>query len=123
MYRRLLSVKEAAELLNLSIVTIYRMVRDGRIKAKRLGDRILIDPETIGIQELFEPPTVESSTIEKSAIPLLDPNYSDIIQELIRSLKSAPAFGEISLRVIFHNSQVVRLENTTSVSKLMKDIK
>jgi excisionase family DNA binding protein len=39
---RLLSVKEAAELLRISIPTIHRYIKIGQIKVIRIGSRILI---------------------------------------------------------------------------------
>jgi excisionase family DNA binding protein len=46
------SPKEAANLLGVSVVTIYSEVADGRLRARKLGARTII--ETASIRELLE---------------------------------------------------------------------
>lgn len=38
--KEILTVKEAATLLNCSVKSIYRFINDGQIKAANLGDRL-----------------------------------------------------------------------------------
>jgi len=121
MYRRLISVKQTAELLNLSVISVYRMVKDGRIGAKKLGRRVLVDPETIGISEIPEKPKIEKAPkpqMEEGKSPLKS-ILKDLIPELELAFKFVPDFGDVGFRVVFHNSQVARVETTTSVSKLV----
>lgn len=122
MYRRLLSVKQTAELLNLSVITVYRMVKEGKIEAKKLGSRVLIDPETLGIQEIPEKPRTETlqKLPEKEEKPVFESILKDLIPELERAFKFVPDFGNVGFRVVFHNSQVAHIETSTSVSKQMK---
>ena len=39
--------KEACKLLNISLVTLTKLVYDGQLEAKRLGRRVLFTPEAI----------------------------------------------------------------------------
>lgn len=119
MYRRLLSVKQKAELLNLSVMTVYKMVKDRRIETRKLGSRVLIDPETIGIKEVPEKPIVdlEPKPLIPQPKPLFESILKDLIPELDMAFKNAPAYGEVGFRVVFHDSQVVRMETTTSASR------
>jgi len=121
MYRRLLSVKQTAEILNLSVLTIYRMVKEGRIEARKLGHRVLIDPEVLGLKEVPEQPEVkEPVKVEvKQEKPVFESILKDLIPELDRAFRNAPAYGELGFRVVLHDSQVVRVETSTSVSKLV----
>lgn len=119
MYRKLISVKEAAELLNLSAITVYRMVKEGRIEARKLGSRVLLDPQTLNILEIPENPEAKmASKIEtKRDIPILNSILKELLPELERAFNFVPTYGEVGFRVVFHDSQVVRVETITSVSK------
>jgi len=59
MYRRLISVKQAAALLSISVITISRMIKAGKIEARKLGRRVLIDPEVLGLKEIPEKPEIK----------------------------------------------------------------
>jgi len=124
MYRRLLSVKQTAELLNFSVITIYRMVKDGRIVARKLGYRILIDPEVLGLKEIPERPAVKvPDKVEvKQEKQVFESILRDLVPELDRAFKNAPAYGEVGFKVVFHDSQVVRVETTTSASRKVKEL-
>jgi len=45
--RRLLSVREASELLRVSERQLRRLIADGRLRVARVGRRVLITPESI----------------------------------------------------------------------------
>jgi excisionase family DNA binding protein len=45
--RRLLRLREVAEYLGLSLDTVHRMCRDGRLPYVRIGRRIRIEPEEL----------------------------------------------------------------------------
>jgi excisionase family DNA binding protein len=45
--RRLMTVDEAAELLQLSIRQTWRLIADGRLQVKRLGRSVRVTPEAI----------------------------------------------------------------------------
>ena len=45
--RRLMTVDEAAELLQLSIRQTWRLISDGRLQVKRLGRSVRVTPEAI----------------------------------------------------------------------------
>ena len=47
MAERMLTTRQAAEILNVSDKTITKFVRDGKIKSLRMGKKILISHETI----------------------------------------------------------------------------
>ena len=83
MYRRLISVKEASGILNLSVITIYRMIQDGRIEARKLGKRVLIDPDAIGFKEIPEQPE------SKPVIPPTSPVFESILKDLVLELDRA----------------------------------
>ena len=121
MYRRLISLKEAAEILNLSKSTLYKMVEAGRIEVKRFGKKILFDPEAVGIKEILDQP--ESDLAHKIEVKVEKPVFQSILKDLIpeldRAFKNAPAYGDVGFRVVFHESQVVRVETTSSVSRLV----
>jgi excisionase family DNA binding protein len=123
MYRRLISVKEAAELLNLSKSTIYKMVKERRLEFRKLGSRVLFDPETLGIQEIPEKPRTETlqKLPEKEPNPVFESILKDLIPELERAFKFVPDFGDVGFRVVFHENQPVRIETTTSVSRNVKE--
>jgi len=93
-------VNQTAELLNLSVITIYRMVSDGRIVARKLGFSVFIDPEVLGLKEI--PEQLEVKVLVK-----------------VGSNRNTPAYGEVGIKVVLLDSQVVRVETTTSVSKLV----
>ena len=103
MYRRLISVKEAAGILNLSVITIYRMVKDGRIKARKLCSRVLIAPDAIGINEIPEQP--ESKPVIPPTRPVFEAILKDFVPELERAFKNVPAYVKVAIRVVFHNCQ------------------
>ena len=44
---RFLTVREAGDILRLSIFSVYEMVRDGRLPAVRVGRAIRFRPETL----------------------------------------------------------------------------
>lgn len=119
MYQRLISVKEAAELLNLSAITVYRMVKEGRMEARKLGSRVLLNPQTLNILEIPENPEVKvASKLEtKRDLPTFSSILKELIPELNRTFNYVPEYGEVGFRVVFHDSQVVRVETTNSVSR------
>lgn len=123
MYRRFISVKEAANLLNLSKSTIYKMVKDKRLESRKLGSRVLFDPEILGIQEIPEKP--QAVKVQKLPIQEIKPIFEtipkDLIPELERAFKFVPAFGEVGFKVVFHEGQPVRIETMTSVSRQVKE--
>ena len=45
--RRLMTVDEAAELLQLSIRQTWRLIADGRLQVKRVGRSVRVTPEAI----------------------------------------------------------------------------
>jgi excisionase family DNA binding protein len=45
--RRLLRLREVAEYLGLSMDTVHRMCRDGRLPHVRIGRRIRVEPEEL----------------------------------------------------------------------------
>jgi len=123
MYRRLISVKEAAELLNLSRSTIYKMVKERRLEFRKLGSRVLFDPETLGIKAIPDNPKIESAQklSHQEPKPVFDPILKDLLPEIERVFKFIPAFGEVGFKVVFHESQPVRIETTTSLSRKVKE--
>ncbi|MBN1520634.1 MAG: helix-turn-helix domain-containing protein [Spirochaetales bacterium] len=122
MYRRLISVKEAAELLNLSKSTIYKMVKERRLEFRKLGSRVLFDPEALGIQEKSDEKVNDFDP--KKQKPEIKPKFEtipeDLIPELERAFKFVPAFREVGFKVVFHEGQPVRIETMTSVSRQVK---
>ena len=44
---RLLTVPDVSEILRLSQRQIWRLIRDGRLPALRVGRRVLIEPESV----------------------------------------------------------------------------
>ncbi len=46
-HRLVVDVKEAAQMLSLSPWTIRRYITDGRIKAIRIGRRVLVEPQEL----------------------------------------------------------------------------
>jgi excisionase family DNA binding protein len=69
MDNRLLTLKQAAELANVSRCSIYRMVRDGRIPSIRFGKLYRIRPESMGFtfrkEECIPVPDDPPKTAEK----------------------------------------------------------
>jgi excisionase family DNA binding protein len=45
--RRLLRLREVAEYLGLSLDTVHRMCRDGRLPYVRIGRRLRVEPEEL----------------------------------------------------------------------------
>jgi len=118
MDNRLLSLKQAAEIANVSRESIYRMVRDGRIPSIRFGKLYRIKPESLGVARQKEeripmrpdPPKPVKKPKEETFLDRLRP-------ELENAFRHIPSFGEVGIRVILHYSQVVRVEYSTSVMK------
>lgn len=55
-YDRWLTVESAAELVHASIITVRRWVKEGKLSSRRVGRRLLIDPEEI--DRILNPPIV-----------------------------------------------------------------
>lgn len=45
--RRAISVREAAESLSISKSQVHNLIRDGRLRASRLGRRVLVSPAAV----------------------------------------------------------------------------
>ncbi len=117
MDNRLLSLKQAAELANVSRASIYRMVRDGRIPSIRFGKLFRIKPESIGLavqKQEPTPPLDQNKIVEK---PKEETFLDRLRPELENAFRDIPPFGEVGIRVILHDSQVVRVEYSTSFIK------
>ena len=118
MNTKLLSVAQAAELANISRVSMYRMVKDGRIPCIRIGKLIRFNPEMIGILAQVQDQEAEPSTDLKRLVN--PPKELSLLERLRPELEKAfsdiPAFGEIGFRLVLHDSQVVRIEYSTSKS-------
>lgn len=120
MYQELLTVAQVAELLKISKISVYRMAKEGRLKAVRIGSAVRFRPSEIGVEtvndELPAKPVAEQvSVLPKTGVPLLE----SLMPEIERAFKNVPAFGDISIRVILHEGMPVRIETSSSVSKLI----
>lgn len=45
--RKAISVREAAESLSISKSQVHNLIRDGRLRASRLGRRVLVSPTAV----------------------------------------------------------------------------
>ena len=118
-YERLLSVPEAAKLAALSRSHFYRMVRSGQISCIRIGKAIRIRPEAIGLlAQKEEPIPLPPPQPKKVDEKLSEETFLDRLKpELENAFRDIPSFGEVGIRVVVHDSRVVRVEYTTSVMK------
>jgi len=55
-------------------------------------------------------------------MPVFDSILKDFVPELERAFKNVPADGEVGFRVVFHESQVVRVETTISAIRKVKEL-
>ena len=118
MNTKLLTVTKAAELANISRVSIYRMVKDGRIPCIRIGKLIRIKPEMIGILAQVQDQEAEPSTdLKRQVDPPKGLSILDLLRpELEKAFSDIPSFGEVGFRLVLHDSQVVRIEYSSSKS-------
>ena len=45
--QKLLSLRQAANLLSIANITLYRLVESNRIEYRRIGRRVMFDPEVL----------------------------------------------------------------------------
>ena len=118
MNSKLLSVTQAAELANISRVSMYRMVNDGRIPCIRIGKLIRIKPEVIGVLvQIQDQASGSAADLKKPVDPLKEQTFFDRLRpELEKAFSDIPSFGEVGFRLLLHDSQVVRIEYAFSKS-------
>ncbi len=115
MYHQLMNVKEVAELLRVAPSTVYKMVTAVQVDYVKYGSAIRIKPESLGITEML----TDVVARERAEMPAFESILKDLIPELDRAFKVVPAFGEVGFKVVFHESQPVRVEITSSLSLLV----
>jgi excisionase family DNA binding protein len=122
MYQELLTVSELAKLLKVSKSSIYHRVQTNSIHVIRIGSAIRINPTELGIVQNRDDPPKPQSPQPKPEPPKLHFN-SDLLNHMIPEIEKAflnpPAYGDISIRIIMHDSEAVRIETASSVTKLI----
>jgi excisionase family DNA binding protein len=75
-----ISTTEAAKMLGLSRVQLFRLVKAGKIKAEKIGRNYAIKPVDLGLSD-GELSSQEKITIEKSVHRVIK-EYGDVIKKL-----------------------------------------
>jgi len=91
---KLLKIKEAAELKGISEEDIYHGIREGKIKTKQVGMRLMI-PEN-AFDDFKIPLTQEK----------IDKYLERLHPDLVNLLQMAPNFGSAGLTITFHDSEI-----------------
>lgn len=76
----LISVAEAAKLLGLSRVQVFRKIKQGRIKAQKVGRAYVIDKSSLG--PIFEQTTKKDKQLIDRAVEKTFKEYSQTIKML-----------------------------------------
>ena len=66
--RPLLSVRETAERLNVSVATVRRYIRDGRLPAVRVGGVVRIDPAELEVYVYGLPSALPATSDERDVV-------------------------------------------------------
>mgnify|MGYP001439690064 CR=1 FL=1 len=125
MYQELLTVSELAKLLKVSKTSIYHRVQTKGIPVIRIGSALRFNPAEFGITQKRDelPQSQGSPSIPE---PRHQSSCSDLLNRLMPEIEKAfinpPAYGDISIRIIMHDAEAVRIETASSVSKLIGPI-
>jgi len=104
------TIKEVSELKNISEEDILSGIREGKIKTKLVGLRLMIPDSTL--EEMIIPRTAE----------IIEQYIEQLHPDLVSMLQSAPKFGSAGLIITFHDSKIVKVGSKYEKTKL-EDIK
>jgi excisionase family DNA binding protein len=76
----LISVAQAAKLLNLSRMQVFRKIKQGRIKAKKIGRAYVVDKTSLG--PIFEKTTQKEEQLIKQAVDRTFKEYGETLRKL-----------------------------------------
>jgi hypothetical protein len=96
------SVKVAAEELNVPAVTLYSRVRDGSVPSRRIGSKILIP------WWFIHQPT-EASSVSAPSTPAENTDVEAAVIRLRKLLASAPADGACALELTLRGGCITRM--------------
>ena len=75
-----LTTKEVAEILEISVVAVFKRIKSGKLKAKKIGRIYAVDPADIGLPG-GEPSKREKAEIKK-AVHKAFKEYGDALKRL-----------------------------------------
>ncbi len=118
MYQELLTTKDVMRIYKISIATINRMIKDGRLPVIRIGSSLRFDPRALGLVKIEQSPAPPKPPIEepKKGETVLE----SIMPEIEKAFQHIPQFGEIGFRVAFHDSRPVRIEYNPVISLMLE---
>ena len=104
------TIKEVSELKNLSEEDILSGIREGKIKTKLVGLRLMIPDYAL-----------DEINISKNA-EIIEQYIEQLHPDLVSMFQSAPKFGSAGLIITFHDSKIVKVGSKYEKTKL-EDIK
>jgi len=100
------TIKEAAEVKGIHEEEIIHGIREGRIKTKQVGMRMMIPENAL---DDFKMP-LSTEKIER----YLERLHSD----LVNMLQTAPRYGAAGITVTFHDAKIVKVNNLYEKTRL-----
>jgi len=95
------------------------MIREKRVPSIRFGETIRVQPEAIGVrfrkeETVVPPPPEPVEAVKKKVEDLFLGRLRPKMEEAFRRI---PSYGEVGIRVVLHDSQVVRVEHSICILK------
>ncbi len=80
----LISVTEAAKILRTNRVQIIRLIKQGEIKATKVGNAYVIDKKSLGFSGIYKKLTTEDKKKVEKAVTRTIKEYGDVLRKLGR---------------------------------------